>query len=181
MTIKPIVRLGTQKLSQPSVGLMNFSKAQLDVLLKDMLDTMIKLQGVGIAAPQIGVYQRVIMFGFEHNERYPAEDAVPFTILINPSFEPLADEKAEDWEGCLSIPGLRGKVSRFLKIKYSGYDPDGNLIERTAEGFHARVVQHECDHVNGVLYPQRMNDMSEFGFEEELGERLFAKSKKKKK
>jgi peptide deformylase len=181
MTIKPIVKMGTQKLSQPSVALQNFSKSELALLLKDMHDTMLKLEGVGIAAPQIGVYQRVIMFGFEHNDRYPEEDAVPFTILINPSYKPLSDEKEEDWEGCLSIPGLRGLVSRFKKIKYSGYDQEGNLIERNAEGFHARVVQHECDHVNGFLYPQRMNDMGEFGFEEELSVRIHGKAGKKKK
>jgi peptide deformylase len=138
---------------------------------------MIEKNGVGIAAPQIGVYVRVIMFGFEHNDRYPDKDAVPFTILINPSYEPLSDEKEEEWEGCLSIPGLRGLVSRFKKIKYSGYDPQGHFIEREAEGFHARVVQHECDHINGFLYPQRMNNMKHFGFEEEMWERLYKKKR----
>ena len=177
MAIKPVIRLGTKLLSEPSVAIANFSKQQLESLLKDMLDTMIEKDGVGIAAPQIGVYVRVIMFGFEHNDRYPDKDAVPFTVLINPSYEALSDETEEEWEGCLSIPGLRGMVSRFKKIKYSGYDPQGNLIEREAEGFHARVVQHECDHINGFLYPQRMKDMKFFGFEEEMWERLYKKKR----
>jgi peptide deformylase len=177
MAIKPVIRLGTKLLSEPSVAIANFSQQQLEALLKDMLDTMIEKNGVGIAAPQIGVYVRVIMFGFEKNERYPDKDAVPFTILINPSYEALSDEKEEEWEGCLSIPGLRGLVSRFKKIKYSGYDPQGHLIEREAEGFHARVVQHEVDHINGFLYPQRMNNMKHFGFEEEMWERLYKKKR----
>ena len=142
MAIKPVIRLGTKLLSEPSVAIANFSQQQLEALIKDMQDTMIEKNGVGIAAPQIGVYVRVIMFGFEKNDRYPDKDAVPFTILINPSYAALSDEKEEEWEGCLSIPGLRGLVSRFKKIKYSGYDPQGHLIEREAEGFHARVVQH---------------------------------------
>lgn len=177
MTVKPVVRMGTKKLSQPSPMVENFSKNELATLLKDMHDTMIKEQGVGIAAPQIGVYKRVIMFGFKENKRYPKEEAVPFTILINPSYEPLSDEKEEEWEGCLSVPGLRGLVSRYKKIRYTGYDPEGNVITREADGFHARVVQHECDHINGFLYPQRMNDMKHFGFEEEVWERIYQRKK----
>jgi peptide deformylase len=168
MAAKPVIRMGTKKLSQPSLLVENFSKNDLAELLRDMRETMIKEHGVGIAAPQIGVYKRVIMFGFKENKRYPKEEAIPFTILINPAFEPLSDEREEDWEGCLSVPGLRGLVSRYKKIKYTGYDAEGNFIEREVEGFHARVVQHECDHVNGFLYPQRMNNMKHFGFEEEI-------------
>lgn len=178
MSVKPVIRMGTKKLSQPSLMIENFSKDELIALLKDMRDTMIKEHGVGIAAPQIGVYKRVIMFGFKENDRYPGEDAVPFTILINPSYEPLSDEKVEEWEGCLSVPGLRGLVSRYKKIKYSGYDPEGNFISREAEDFHARVVQHEVDHINGFLYPQRMNDMKHFGFEDEIWEKIYKDKKK---
>jgi peptide deformylase len=179
MAIKPLIRMGTKKLSEPSLSIENFSKQQLSQLLKDMLDTMIEKDGVGIAAPQIGVYVRVVMFGFEHNDRYPDKDAVPFTILINPSYEPLSDEKEEEWEGCLSVPSLRGLVSRYKKIRYRGHDPEGNLIEREVEGFHARVFQHECDHINGFLYPQRMEDMKFFGFEEEIWEKIYHKKKNK--
>jgi peptide deformylase len=168
MTIKPVIRLGTKRLSEPSLNVGNFTKEELNILLKDMHDTMIKENGVGIAAPQIGVYVRVIMFGFDHNERYPKEEAVPFTILINPSYEPLSDATVEAWEGCLSVPGLRGLVSRYKKIRYTGHDPEGTLITREVDGFHARVVQHEVDHINGYLYVQRMKNMREFGFEREL-------------
>jgi peptide deformylase len=177
MAIKPVIRMGTKPLSEPSLMVGNLSKQQLTELLKDMHDTMLAKDGVGIAAPQIGVYVRVIMFGFEHNDRYPDKDAVPFTILINPSYEPLSDHKEDDWEGCLSVPGLRGLVSRYTKINYSGHDPEGNFISREAEGFHARVVQHEVDHINGFLYLSRMNNMQFLGFEEEVWERIYKKKK----
>lgn len=124
--------------------------------------------GIGIAAPQIGCNLCVIMFGFEYNERYPNEKPVPFTVFINPIIETLSDEMVDGWEGCLSVPGLRGLVPRYKKIQYRGYDLKGNAISRVGEGFHARVVQHECDHIDGILFPQRIKDMQFFGFEHEL-------------
>ena len=133
-----------------------------------MKDTMLEEGGVGIAAPQIGCNKRVIIFGFEENSRYPNEKSVPFTILINPAYKILSNEMVDAWEGCLSVPGLRGLVPRYNQIEYSGYDPEGNLITRIAEGFHARVVQHEYDHLDGILFPQRLKDLKYFGFEDEL-------------
>ena len=166
MAIKPVVKMGNAQLTTASLPVVDFST--LDGLIKDMHDTMIERGGVGIAAPQIGCNLRVVMFGFEHNQRYPNEHSVPFTILINPVIKPLSDEMVDGWEGCLSVPGLRGLVSRYVKIKYHGYDPNGVLISRVAEGFHARVVQHECDHLDGILYPQRLKDLRFFGFEDSL-------------
>lgn len=132
------------------------------------MDTMNALDGAGIAAPQIGVSQRVVIFGFEKNQRYPEAEPVPMTILINPVITPLDESKESGWEGCLSVPGLRGVVPRFTKIRYQGFGPKGELIDRVAQGFHARVVQHECDHLDGKLYPQRIEDMSQFGYTEVL-------------
>ena len=166
MAIKPVVKMGNAQLTTASLPVVDFST--LDGLIKDMHDTMTEWGGVGIAAPQIGCNLRVVMFGFEHNQRYPNEHSVPFTILINPVIKPLSDEMVDGWEGCLSVPGLRGLVSRYVKIQYHGYDPNGVLISRVAEGFHARVVQHECDHLDGILYPQRLKDLRFFGFEDSL-------------
>ncbi len=173
MSIKHVLKMGHRILGTPSLPLDNPSNpdlAFLEPLLRDMQDTMLQEGGVGIAAPQIGCNRRVILFGFEDNVRYPDELAVPFTVLINPTINALSDEMIDGWEGCLSVPGLRGLVSRYTKIEYSGYDQTGQLITRIAEGFHARVVQHECDHLDGILYPQRIKDLRYFGFEDELGQ-----------
>lgn len=175
MTIKPVIKMGNEKLASPSLPVMNFSNGELKELVNDMRDTMREKGGVGIAAPQIGCNLRVVMFGFEYNERYPKEKPVPFTVLINPVIEVLSDEMVDGWEGCLSVPGLRGLVPRYKKIQYSGYDLEGNPISRTAEGFHARVVQHECDHIDGILFPRRIKDMMFFGFEDELKDIIWKK------
>jgi len=145
-----------------------FATPELRALLQDMQETMAAKTGAGLAAPQIGVGQRVVIFGVEKNERYPDAEPVPFTVLVNPKIVILTREVEEEWEGCLSVPGMRGIVPRYTKLRYSGFDIEGNPIERVADGFHARVVQHECDHLDGILYPQRMTDLSRFGFNEEL-------------
>ncbi len=144
-----------------------FNSPALNSLLTDMHDSMIAANGAGLAAPQIGENVRVVIFEVNENPRYPGV-VVPYTVLINPAIIPLSDQIEEGWEGCLSVPGMRGLVPRASKIRYTGYDEKGNLIDRTVDGFHARVVQHECDHLDGVLYPMRMNDMSKFGFTEIL-------------
>jgi peptide deformylase len=168
MTIKSVVKMGNTKLATPSLPVTNFSNGEIKELVCDMQDTMKEKGGVGIAAPQIGCNLRVVMFGFDHNERYPNEEPVPFTILINPTIKVLSDEIADSWEGCLSVPGLRGLVPRYKKIQYSGYDINGQLISRIVKDFHARVVQHECDHLDGILFPQRIKEIKFFGFEDEL-------------
>ena len=145
-----------------------FGTPELRALLQDMKDTMAFKNGAGLAAPQIGVGQRVVIFGVDKNPRYPDAEEVPFTVLVNPKLVMLTREVEEDWEGCLSVPGMRGVVPRYTKLRYTGFDIEGNPIERVAEGFHARVVQHECDHLDGILYPQRITDMTKFGFNEEL-------------
>ena len=145
-----------------------FATPELRALLQDMQETMAAKNGAGLAAPQIGVGQRVVIFGVDKNPRYPDAEEVPFTVLVNPKLTFLTREVEEDWEGCLSVPGMRGVVARYTKLRYMGFDEEGNPIDRVAEGFHARVVQHECDHLDGILYPQRMTDMSRFGFNEEL-------------
>lgn len=172
MTEQSIVKMGNKQLSTPSLPVDDFHSLEIPPLIEDMLDTMKAKKGVGIAAPQIGWNKRIIMFGFEKNERYPNEKPIPFTILINPSYKILTEETVESWEGCLSVPGLRGLVPRAYRIKYSGYDLQGKKITRTVEGFHARVVQHECDHLDGILFPQRINNMRNFGFEDELGNKI---------
>ena len=141
---------------------------ELRALVQDMKDTMAAKSGAGLAAPQIGVSERVVIFGVEKNPRYPDAEEVPFTVLVNPTITLLTREVEEGWEGCLSVPGLRGIVPRYTKLRYTGFDEEGRPIDRVAEGFHARVVQHECDHLDGILYPQRMTDLSRFGFIEEL-------------
>lgn len=168
MTIQSVIKLGNQQLATPSLPVIDFSDPALLQLILDMKDTMKEKGGVGIAAPQIGCNLRVIMFGFEKSIRYPNEAPVSFTILINPVIEILSDEMIDGWEGCLSVPGLRGLVPRYQKIKYTGFDLEKNPIERIVEGFHARIIQHECDHLEGILFPLRIKDMRHFGFEEEI-------------
>ncbi len=166
MTIKKILIMGEPSLWQPSKPITNFTTKDLESLIKDMADTMEHKRGVGIAAPQIGINKRVIRFGCKENPRYPYAKPISMTLLINPEYEPIGNEKVLGWEGCLSIPGLRGVVQRYQKIHYWGYDVAGNKIERKVESFHARVFQHEYDHIDGVLYPLRMPDLHKFGFEE---------------
>jgi peptide deformylase len=141
---------------------------ELQSLLQDMKETMAAKNGAGLAAPQIGVGRRVVIFGVEKNPRYPDAEEVPFTVLVNPKITMLTREVEEGWEGCLSVPGMRGVVPRYTRLRYSGFDENGQPFEREADGFHARVVQHEVDHLDGILYPMRMTDMSRFGFNEEL-------------
>jgi peptide deformylase len=168
MAIKPVLRMGEESLFELSEEVAEFNTISLESLLTDMWDTMAAENGAGIAAPQIGVNLRVVIFGYEENQRYPDEDAIPQTVLINPVITTIGDEMEEGWEGCLSVPGLRGLVPRFSHIRYQGFDQFGHPIDREVDGFHARVVQHECDHLDGILYPQRIEDMSYFGFCEEL-------------
>ena len=168
MAIRPILRMGDPRLLQVSAPVLDFNSPQLQELLADMQETMTAAQGAGLAAPQIGVPQRVVIFGGAPSRRYPDADAVPYTVLINPVLEPLDDLVAEDWEGCLSVPGMRGLVPRFQRLRYRGSDQFGQPLDRSVEGFHARVVQHEVDHLDGVLYPMRIEDMRSFGFVEEL-------------
>jgi peptide deformylase len=168
MAIRTVLRMGDTRLLQCAEPVSHFEGDELRNLLEDMRDTMQALNGVGLAAPQIGAGLRVVIFGVEKNPRYPDADCVPETVLINPVITPLDGCTEEAWEGCLSLPGLRGLVPRFQNIHYRGYDEYGKLIDRTASGFHARMVQHECDHLDGVLYPMRVADMSQFGYTEEL-------------
>lgn len=160
--------MGAPILYQQAVPIEEFKTEELDKLITDMLDTMQSLNGAGLAAPQIGDSRRVVIFGVEHNPRYPDAEEVPRTILINPVIEPQSDEIEDDWEGCLSIPGMNGVVPRYKKIRYRGYDPLGNEIDRIVENFHARVAQHECDHLDGVLYPMRIKDVRLFGYTDVL-------------
>ena len=168
MAIKPVLRMGDPRLLEPSLPIKKFRTAELNDLIGDMRDTMISLKGAGLAAPQIGVNLQVVIFGVEANPRYPDAEAVPFTILINPKLTPMDDQKEEGWEGCLSVPGMRGWVPRFLNLRYQGFDEKGKRLDRTVSDFHARVVQHECDHLAGILYPMRIRDMRNFGFTAEL-------------
>ena len=162
--IREVLRMGDPRLWQKSLPVSRFNTTELDDLLRDLRDTMAHLSGAGLAAPQIGVLQRVVIFGVHSNPRYPDVEEVPDTVLINPVLTPLSDELEEGWEGCLSVPGLRGAVPRYLRIRYTGFDPDGRPVDREAEGFHARVVQHECDHLIGRLYPTRMRDLTKLGY-----------------
>jgi peptide deformylase len=162
--IHPILKMGDPRLWRVAAPITAFGTAELDELVRDMFDTMIAAQGAGLAAPQIGVDLQLVIFGFERNERYPDAPPVPRTVLCNPVITPLSTELEDGWEGCLSVPGLRGEVPRHRHIRYRGFDPAGQAIEREAEGFHARVVQHECDHLIGRLYPSRIRDFSRFGY-----------------
>ena len=166
--IRPILRMGDPRLFQRSQPVERIGTPELKALVADMRETMIAATGAGLAAPQIGVLQRVVIFGFEHNERYPDAEPVPYTEIVNPVLVALGPEMEEDWEGCLSVPGLRGRVPRYSRLRYSGFDPDGRPIEREVGGFHARVVQHECDHLDGILYPMRMRDLRLLGFTDVL-------------
>jgi len=168
MAIREVLRMGHPVLREKAKPVDRFGTPELRALFEDMKETMAAKNGAGLAAPQIGVSQRVVIFGVDHNPRYPDAEPVPFTVLVNPKLVMLTREVEEDWEGCLSVPGMRGVVPRYTKLRYSGFDIEGNPIERVAEGFHARVVQHECDHLDGILYPQRMTDMRTFGFTKEL-------------
>lgn len=168
MTIRTVLRMGDARLLQRSEPVSDFGSEELRALLHDMRDTMQALNGAGLAAPQIGVGLRVVIFGVQLNPRYPDAETVPETVLINPVVTPLDEQVEEAWEGCLSLPGLRGVVPRFRHIRYQGYDEHGVPIDRTVSGFHARVVQHECDHLDGILYPMRIRDMTQFGYTEEL-------------
>lgn len=161
--IRDLLRMGNARLLQRSLPIAAFDTAELQALIDDLQDTMAAAGGVGLAAPQIGVPLRVVIFGFSVSVRYPKAEAVPFTVLCNPTLTALNDVTEEDWEGCLSVPGLRGRVPR-----YTGFDPYGQPIDRTVSGFHARVVQHECDHLDGVLYPTRIRDLRQFGFQDAL-------------
>jgi peptide deformylase len=164
--IRPVLRMGDPRLWQKSRPVEDFG--DLKALLVDMRDTMAHLNGAGLAAPQIGVPLRVVIFGVTANPRYPDIEPVPDTVLINPVLTPLSVEMEEGWEGCLSVPGMRGWVPRYRRLMYSGWDEHGSKFERTVDGFHARVVQHEVDHLDGVLYPMRIRDLTKFGFNEEL-------------
>ena len=166
--IREVLRMGDERLLQRSVEVENFGTPELASLLQDMRDTMAHLNGAGLAAPQIGVSLRVVIFGVTSNPRYPDVEKVPDTVLINPVLTPLSDEIEESWEGCLSVPGMRGWVPRWSRLKYSGFDEHGSRFERTVQDFHARVVQHECDHLDGILYPMRIRDLAKFGFNEAL-------------
>jgi peptide deformylase len=168
MTVRTVLKMGDSRLLQPSAPVPSVPCDELSRLVQDMFDTMEALNGAGLAAPQVGVLQRVVIFGVDCNPRYPDAEPVPTTVLVNPRIEPLTDEMEYGWEGCLSVPGMRGLVPRASRIRYSGVDQHGTVIEREATGFHARVVQHEVDHIDGVLYPMRIEDMRHFGFESEL-------------
>jgi peptide deformylase len=166
MTVREILKMGDPRLLRvaPPLPAEQFGTPELNALIDDMFETMAAAQGAGLAAPQIGVDLQVVIFGYSKNLRYPEAPPVPPTVLINPVVTPLGDEQVEGWEGCLSVPGLRGAVRRLARIRYSGFDAQGQRIEREADGFHARVVQHECDHLIGRLYPTRMTDLSKFGY-----------------
>ncbi len=168
MAIKEVLQMGDARLLERAKEVNLFNTPALHNLLKDMRDTMQALDGAGLAAPQIGVDLRVVIFGIEQNPRYPDAEAVPQTVLINPIITPLSEGVEDGWEGCLSVQGMRGLVPRYKAIRYSGFDEIGTPIDRTVSGFHARVVQHECDHLDGILYPMRIKDMRNFGFSDVL-------------
>jgi peptide deformylase len=172
MAVQPVLKMGHPLLAQVAAPVADFKNGELAALIADMDDTMRALNGAGIAAPQIGVSLRVVIFEVSENPRYPQVSPVPYTILINPVITALDAEEEEGWEGCLSVPGMRGLVARARRVRYQGFDLEGRPIDRTVEGFHARVVQHEVDHLDGILYPQRVRDLRDFGFEDSLGERM---------
>jgi peptide deformylase len=174
MAIREVLKMGDPRLLAIAQPVGEFGTPDLENLLTDMRETMQNLNGAGLAAPQIGVGLRVVIFGFDANPRYPEADPVPYTVLINPELTPLGESLDEDWEGCLSVPGMRGLVPRYRELRYTGFDAAGMPIDRTVQDFHARVVQHEVDHLNGILYPFRIRDLSQFGFNDALfpGERL---------
>jgi peptide deformylase len=166
--IRDVLRMGDERLLLRAQEVARFGTPELAELLQDMRDTMAHLNGAGLAAPQIGVSLRVVIFGVKSNPRYPDVEEVPDTVLINPVLEPMSDEMEEGWEGCLSVPGMRGWVPRWKHLRYWGFDENGRRFSREVADFHARVVQHECDHLDGILYPMRIRDMTKFGFNEAL-------------
>jgi peptide deformylase len=168
MAIREILKMGDPRLLRVAGPVTEFDTPALHALIADMFETMHAANGAGLAAPQIGVNLQLVIFGFRKNDRYPDAPAVPETVLLNPVLEPLSDEMEDGWEGCLSVPGLRGVVPRHARLRYRGVDPYGKPIDREVDGFHARVVQHECDHLIGVLYPMRVRDFSRFGYTEVL-------------
>lgn len=173
MAARKVLRMGHPLLLEKSHEVTEFSTKELQGLIRDLRDTMRVEEGAGIAAPQIGVLLRVVIFAVEKdNPRYPGRGEVPETVLINPRITPLDDTWESGWEGCLSVPGMRGLVSRYQRVRYEGFDENGNKIRREVDGFHARVVQHECDHLDGILYPMRVEDMRDFGFKEELKDKI---------
>jgi peptide deformylase len=176
MTVREILKMGDPRLLRVAPPVTQFDTPELHALVADMFDTMHAVDGAGLAAPQIGVDLQLVIFGFRKNQRYPEAPPVPETVLINPVITPLSDEEELGWEGCLSVPGLRGVVPRFARIRYTGYGPKGERIEREAEDFHARVVQHECDHLIGKLYPMRVRDFTQFGYTSVLFPELDATS-----
>ncbi len=168
MAIKPVLKMGDPRLLQVAKPVIEFNTNELNTLIQDMQDTMKSLEGAGLAAPQIGVDLQVVIFEIEKNSRYPDAEEIPFTVLINPKLTPLTEETEQDWEGCLSVPGMRGMVPRITKLRYQGVDQQGQTIDHSVDGFHARVVQHECDHLQGILYPMRITDFKNFGYTEVL-------------
>jgi len=166
--IREVLRMGDERLLRRAAEVERFGTPELAALLQDMRDTMAHLNGAGLAAPQIGAGLRVVIFGVKANVRYPDAEEVPDTVLINPVLQPLSDDVEEDWEGCLSVPGMRGVVPRWQRLRYAGLDERGNRFARSVSGFHARVVQHECDHLDGILYPMRIRDFTKFGFNDAL-------------
>lgn len=168
MAVRPVLRMGDPRLLEVARPVTLFDTPDLHALIADLEDTMAALNGAGLAAPQIGVGLQVVIFGLEHNPRYPDAEPVPKTVLLNPQLAPLDDEMEEGWEGCLSVPGMRGLVPRYRRLRYRGVDARGAPVDRTVAGFHARVVQHECDHLAGILYPMRIRDLRNFGYTEEL-------------
>ncbi len=168
MTVRDILRMGDPRLLRHAEPVKEFGTPELAVLIDDMFDTMRAANGAGLAAPQIGVNLQLAIFGFQQNARYPNAPAVPETVLLNPHLSPLGDEMEEGWEGCLSVPGMRGVVPRWARLRYEGVDQFGKPVRREVDGFHARVVQHECDHLAGILYPMRIRDFSRFGFTDVL-------------
>ena len=168
MTVRTVLRMGEPLLLEKAQPITAFNTPELHALIQDMQDTMSAMDGAGIAAPQIGVSLQVVIFGVGSNPRYPDAEQVPYTVLINPTLTPIGDEIEEGWEGCLSVPGLRGIVTRYTRLHYTGFDQFGNAIDRLVSGFHARVVQHECDHLMGILYPMRITDLTKFGYTDVL-------------
>jgi peptide deformylase len=164
MTVHTILKMGDPRLLRQAKPVEQFDTPELHALIRDMFETMYAANGAGLAAPQIGVDLQLVIYGFKSNVRYPEAPAVPETVLINPVLTPLGDEQDDGWEGCLSVPGLRGLVPRWSRLHYSGFDQFGDKVERDADGFHARVVQHECDHLAGILYPMRIKDLTQFGY-----------------
>lgn len=168
MAVRPVLKMGEPLLLQKAVPVERFDTPELHALIQDMHDTMQAMDGAGIAAPQIGAGLRVVIIGVSKNPRYPDAEEVPYTVLLNPVLTPLGDEVEDSWEGCLSVPGMRGLVPRHIRLHYAGFDQYGNAIDRMVSGFHARVVQHECDHLDGILYPMRIRDLRQFGFTDVL-------------